>query len=237
MIPLEIEQIFDEPTRRLFDEVKESFTISFKSWEHDFWEVETKEKKSVIYYDVNNINADSLVHELLHLKVKQFDYLSTNYLKSGFSRHPFLSKVFDIRLCQHIGNCMDHIKMYPKYNEMGYSDKAFIRDGGKPQSNMSVIKQIFLKVNGQYSATGINQFIGNSISILADHCPNDYSKEISVLRKIDKELFEVVSNFWNEWDEFDIENIDPINNSDLELLDRFVDETENWFELKGIKAS
>lgn len=232
MIPLEIEQIFDEPIKQLFDEAKLNYSISFEPWENDFWRVHTKNKDVVINYNIHDINPESLAHELLHIWVKKYGHTSINYLKNSFASHSFLSKVFDIRLCEHIGNCMDHLKMYPKYKEMGYSDKGFIWNGGKPQCKISDIKQIYFKVNGQYSDTGVNQYIGHSISILADHCPNDYTKEISLLRKIDRELFEVVLNFWNEWVEFDIENIDSIYNSDLDLLDRFVGEVENWFELK-----
>jgi hypothetical protein len=38
----------------------------------------------------------------------------------------------------------------------------------------------------------------------------------------------MVVDFWNKWEVFDIENIDPIYNSDLELSDNFIDGLTDW---------
>jgi len=48
-------------------------------------------------------------------------------------------------------------------------------------------------------------------------------------------LFGIVTDFWNKWTEFDIENIDAIYNSDIELAESFMTEMEDWIENKKIK--
>jgi hypothetical protein len=224
----------DNKTELLLTELQNTFNISFEVWNKNYAEVFTQNNNAVISFNPKKVTAACVAHELLHVWLNQYEYLSGNYLRMSFLETPFLSEVFDKRLCDHIGNCMDHNKMYPKFREMGYSPESFIQNGGKSQCSISDVRSIFLKVNGKYSPAGVNSFIGHLISILADHCDNDYDKQLTMLQKRDQELFNVVTDFWQEWEAFDIEKIDAINNSDFDLMDRFRSNLESWCETKGI---
>ncbi len=225
----------DHNTKPLLSELQESFQISFETWDESYAGVYTQNNEAIISFNPRKVTEVCIAHELLHVWLKQFGYRSTNCFKLYWADTPFLSEVFDTRLCDHIGNCMDHVKMFPKFSEMGYSPENFIQNGGKSQCSVMVVRFIFLKVNGNYSPSGVNSFIGNLISIYADHCDNNYSKQLALLQKKDPELFDIVTKFWNEWAEFDIENIDIIHNSDFDLMERFISDMEEWCETKGIE--
>ena len=226
MLPPEIEQIFDEPTRKLFDEVKQDFSISFEPWDKNFWEVETRENYSIIFYDVNDINTSSLAHELLHLKLKQFDYLTMNHFYMSYLGDEFWGDVWNKFLCDHVKNCMAHTKIYPEYIKMGYSANSFVINADKPQATVSGIKHIYLKRNGILSAYDTNLYIGNLIAMYGDNYGHDYTKEFSLLRKKDDELFDIVTRFWNSWVNFELSHE---NNDTQFIYDDFMNELESWY--------
>lgn len=233
MIPPEIEQIFDKSTKKLFDQVKKNFNISFSAWENNFWEVERRGDNAIIFYDTHEITTSSLSHELLHLWLKQFDFLSMNYLSFNFSRHDFWGQVWNKRLCDHVGNCMAHHKMYPKYIEMGYAPELFISNANKPQATIQVIKPIYLKRNGRTSANDTELFIAHLTSIYACSYGHNYTKQLELLKKKDKDLFDIISNFWSSWEDF---NLSYENNDTQPLYDVFMDQLKEWYENKTVEA-
>ena len=85
-----------------------------------------------------------------------------------------------------------------------------------------------------YSAKSVEKYIGYLISIYADHIDNDYTEHLRLLKQKNSELFEIVTNFWNKWKTFDIQNIDPIENSDFDLFESFISDMVNWVERKII---
>lgn len=229
-----IQQIIDQPTAELMEELKVDFDIYFKPWNKSYNEVFTQNKKAIINYNPKTIKIETLAHELLHIWLKKFNYFSSNHIYLTFQNDKKLSKVFTKFLCDFIGNYMDHYKMYPKYLLMGYKPENFIQEGLNSKCSLSRINFLFLKTFGVYNANSVNLYIGSLFSIFADHVENDYSKHLVKLKKKDLELFNIVTNFWYSWEEFDIENIDPINNSDFELLGNFIYKIEEWASNKNI---
>jgi hypothetical protein len=63
-----------------------------------------------------------------------------------------------------------------------------------------------------------------------NHCP-----EWSGIGVRFRQEYAIVSRFWKKWEEFDIENIDPIYNSDIELCDNFISDMEGWIENRKVK--
>jgi hypothetical protein len=107
----------------------------------------------------------------------------------------------------------------------GLEEKCSIRD----------IKTLHLKFLKKYKSKSIDKYIGYLISIYADHVENEYTEHLELLKSKEPELFEIVTDFWNDWMKFDIENIDPIYNSDIDLAEKFIVSMENWIEHKSIK--
>jgi hypothetical protein len=118
---------------------------------------------------------------------------------------------------------------------MGYSPAKFLTNGLEEKCSLSDIKTLNLRFLGKYKSKSVDRFIGYLISIYADHIDNDYGEHLKLLKDKESDLFELVTAFWNKWKDFDIENIDPIFNSDIELAESFITDMENWVENKKIK--
>jgi hypothetical protein len=232
---MKIEVLLDENTTTLLLDLRKEFQIEFVERNSFDCEVFSKDKKSIIYYNPNNFTNASIAHELLHVWLKQFNYVIGNHLYLQCFEHLILKKIFSKRLCDYIGNCFDHLKMYPKYLEMGYSPELFLIDGLKEKCSIDDIRRLHLGVYNNYKSSSIDLFIGYLISILADHASNDYSTHIKLMKIKEPDLTLIIDNFWKNWVQFNIATIDPIYNSDLELVDNFIGEMKEWIKGKRIK--
>jgi hypothetical protein len=231
MIPYNL----DGKTTALLSDLQTDFDITFETKDIDYCEVFQKGKNATIYYNPTIINTESIAHELLHIWLKRFTYSMGNriYLATRYDKK--LSKFLDKVLCDYISNCCDHYKMYPKYLEMGYSPKEFLKNGLALKTSISDIKKLKFSFLIFYNSCSINHFISYLLSILADHIKeNDYTEHHKLLIKEDLKLYNIICDFWTKWQAFDIENIDPIYNSDLELTGNFVKELISWSENKII---
>lgn len=228
-------QVLDNNTTELLIELQRDYNISFVTKNIDYSELFQKGNNVTIYYNPKIINTESITHELLHIWLTKFNYSIGNYLFLCTEDDKKLNKFLTKFLCDYIGNCCDHLKMYPKYLEMGYSPKEFLKNGLELKTSLKDIKKLRLKFIGIYNGNNINLFIGYLISILADHIKeNDYTEHHKYLMAMNSVLYQVIVDFWSKWEVFDIENIDAIYNSDLELMDNFIDELKAWANDKTI---
>jgi hypothetical protein len=225
----------DRATMELLEDLRTDFEISFETKNIDYCEVFQKSKTAIIYYNPKLVNSESIAHELLHIWLNRFNYSIGNHIFLCTQSDKKLSKFLNKFLCDYIGNCCDHYKMYPKYLEMGYSPKKFLKNGLELKTSISDIRNIKLKFLGFYNSQSINLFIGCLFSILADHIKeNYYIEHHKYLIDKDLKLYNVLCDFWKKWETFDIENIDPIYNSDLELTDSLIDGLTTWTKNKTI---
>lgn len=230
-----LEPEFNEKNAKLLEDLRKDFQIDFEQKSINYCGVFTKNKHAIIHYNPRIVDDESIAHELLHIWLNRYEYNFGNYIFSVCQSHQKLSKIFVKFLCDYIENCLDHLKMYPKYIEMGYKPEKFIKNGLKEKSSINDIKSIHLKFLGKYNSKSVEKYIGCLISIYADHVQNNYTKHLELLKSKESELFRIVTEFWTKWRVFDIENIDPIFNSDVELAESFVSNMENWVENKKIK--
>lgn len=220
--------ILDTATSILLEELQKDFEISFETKNIDYCEVFQKNNVATIYYNPKHVDTASIAHELLHVWLTKFNYSIGNHIYLSTKSDKKLSKILNKFLCDYITNCCDHYKMYPKFLEMGYNPADFLRNSLEPKATLKEVKSIKLKFLGFYNSKAINLYIGSLFSILADHVENDYVQHHAILRNFDYEIYQIVTDYWRKWQEFDIENIDPIYNSDLELTDNLIEELTNW---------
>jgi len=135
----------------LYDLQSKGYEISFETHNKNYCEVFQRNKKA-----------------------KQYNYSIGNHLYCYTQGNPKLSKIFTKFLCDHINNCFDHSRMYPKYIEMGYSPSKFVVNGIAPKATTIEVDAINLGLVNSYLAKSIDVYIGTLISILADHVENDY---------------------------------------------------------------
>jgi len=121
---MDIERIFDVKTKSLLHDLKKDFQIEFEERKIDYCEVFTIKNQATIYYNPKIIDNESIAHELLHIKLKRYNYVIGNHIYFSCLNNPKLQKIFNKFLCDYIGNCLDHFKMYPEYLEMGYRSQG-----------------------------------------------------------------------------------------------------------------
>ncbi|KKB45088.1 hypothetical protein HMPREF1212_05356 [Parabacteroides sp. HGS0025] len=230
-----IEEKLNLNNKQLLQEVRKAYSVTFESHNKDYEANYTINKTAIIYYNPTKFSNEGIAHELLHLWLKTFGGFSSNHIYLAFKSDPKLCLIFSKELCDHIGNCQDHIKMYPKYIEMGYSPKLFIRDAEKEQCALNNIRLLSLDKSNIQSGQQMDMFIGYLISIYAHHIKLDYSQHLLLLKQKDLELFEVVTEFWQSWEQFDNFNVDPIYNSDFDLYENFIHAMENLVAGRIIK--
>jgi len=229
-----IPQDLNIQNKELLSKLEKIYDIHFQQKNIDYCEVFSQNNKSIIYYNPTKVDDESIAHELLHIWLNTFNYVSGNSIYLPCLDHPKLKKIFVKFLCDHIGNCIDHYKMYPEYIRMGYSPEKFIINALDKKSDLVEMFNLSLKVGDFYYSKAIEIYIGNLISIYADHIENDYSEHLIILKAKDENLFNIVTKFWVSWKNFDITNIDAIYNSDIELMSNFIDNMEDWISDKNI---
>lgn len=225
----------DLKTLDLLKSLKNEFEISFEQKDINYCEatINKKFKTAKIYYNPKNTNTESIAHELLHVWISTFDYSIGNYIYLYLTNNDKLNKIFDKDFCDYIGNCCEHNKIYPKYLEMGYSPEMFLVDGLELKASLENVKDIKLQVLHCYWAQEIRHFIGHPISILADHInENEYSEHHKLLKEKNIELYNLVLSFWHEWVVLELENVDSVLDSVLEISNSFIYELRDWVKNK-----
>lgn len=226
----------NDSNRSLLQElINEGFNVSFEKWKNAHMGVFTQNNTVTVSYNEHHVGLAAIAHELLHVKMKSYKYISANYLKLAFTNKDFFYSVFDDKLCEHIGNLMDHAKMYPLFLKMGYAPEEFLNNGNSKLVDLEEIKKIRIKRWSGVSAKDVNLFIGHLFAILADHLDNDYTVELQILKDREPNLFNIITKFWANWLNFDLTSIDSMYNSDIQLLDNFLDDLEDWEKEKRIK--
>lgn len=227
---MNLEPTINKQNQELLAELRKSFDVDFDKNDKDYCSMFSKNNKKIIYYNPKTLDDASIAHELLHIWLDEFDYEIGTHIFLSCKSHEKLNKIFCKNLCDYISNCFDHLKMYPEYLRMGYESEKFVINGSAEKCSLKQIKSLKLKSLWTYKASSIEKYIGYLVSIYADHIKNNYEIHLKLLEAKDPNLFQIVTSFWNSWTIFDIENIDPIFNSDISLVDDFIDDMKVWVE-------
>ncbi|HUX56301.1 MAG TPA: hypothetical protein VMV77_04965 [Bacteroidales bacterium] len=203
----------------------------------------SKNNKTIIYVPLGDNDPAYFTHELLHVFLRIKDVFIGAGLKLSIKESKVLSNIFSDNLIEHIGNCLDHIKMFPEFLKLGYDPEKFLSDYSEnklTKENISKIKKhfitkgLFKKVF--YNATAIGLYIGKYFAAVS--CPNksiDYFNQLTDLKKIDQELYRILEDFIIAWNTFDFNDKDPITSGYHLLLFDFIDKLEKWANGKTIK--
>lgn len=197
--------------------------------------------KTVIHVPQNNISPASFTHELLHVFLRVKKVFIGASLKLCIREKPILSRIFSQGLLEHIGNCLDHAKMFPMFLKIGYDKKDFLLDYSTNKltnEELNNLKTNFVhnsSLTSFYNASAIDFYIGKYFAIKT--CPNDtfsYENVLNELKQIDTYLFFSLEKFIGGWTNFDYNSEDPIESSYHLFTFEFVDEMENWIKGKQI---
>lgn len=232
-----IEEHLDEQNLRLLSKVRSKLSVKFEQTEKPYFECYLVNEIITIYYNPKIFKNSSFAHELLHGWYYSLDLFGSNLIYLTLIESEKSRIIFDKTLCDHIGYCMAHCKIYPKFLNMGYAPEEFLSSSGL-QCDFNHIKVLRTRKNEVYSAINLNFYIGSLISIHADHMPNDYSQHLNLMRAMEPELFDIIEVFWQEWSDVDVDvdvdENDIILRTDFEVIFNFNQNIKNWIEFKPI---
>jgi len=224
-----LSNFLDSRNRDIWQTVSSKYNITLKLSPNAEYSIYTQNKDATIFV-TNDCCVESFTHELLHL------YLDVKEVFVGpclnFSRYgkPKLSLILSNNLVEHIGNCLNHIKMLPMYLELGFLREKFLYDYDFhkcSEEDIALIKLLF-KSGTSYRAIAVDNLIGKYIAIKAD--PNnsfDYSFALSSLEELDNRLFAVLENFHKDWATLDVDKYDLFHNY-RNIVSKFYDELDAW---------
>jgi len=228
---VDFNQYIDQRNRDLWEVLSKDFCVSVVYSSDDTYSIYNKGKIAIIYVPADAPCKDSFTHELLHLYLWQRQVFIGSNIKARIDEDPLLSCIITPGLVEHISNCLDHIKMLPIYLKLGFTRTKFISDYELEKCTDTTLDgiQYFLQDRGTLWSYFVDQFIGKFIGMKA--CPNDeidYSGKLARLKEIDAKLFEILDDFWRNWENFDIEVNDPIYNPYDTLSFDLVSQLKEW---------
>lgn len=150
----------------------------------------SKNGKTIIFVPFDNVDPASFTHELLHIYLRTKKVFIGGGLTVSIKESEKLSRIFSDNLIDHIGNCLDHIKMLPEFLTLGFSENDFLSDYSVNKLTDEEIFKIkkhytttilFKKV---YDAAAVDFFIGKYFA--ASSFPNksyDYQSQLKELEK------------------------------------------------------
>ena len=230
-------EFIDERNINIWKSLIREYTIEIAQSQNDEYHCYIISKSAIIYVDYNNISKDSFTHELLHIYLKQKEFYLGNSLKLKIQQSNILNRILSEQLITHIGNCLDHLKMFKTYVALGYDKKEFLLDYNVHKCNdfeLSEIKNNF-KIKKVITPNAIDIYIGKLVAILCD--PNndiDYSKELLEFNKLDSELYSIIIQLVTQTNDFDIESKD-IFNSYRDISQNFYSSIVKWINKNKIR--
>lgn len=236
---LRLKGLIDERNERLFKELNENYTISIVYTEEEKeYSCYSRNKTSTIYVPFNQENAAYFTHELLHILLRQKDIFIGAALQRTLNNNSSLRNIYSSKLIEHMGNCLDHIKMLPVFLELGYDRNSFISDFNLDKCTEYDLRKIEKNFKSwwAYNGSAIDMFIGKLFSIKA--CPNsqiDYLPKLERLKKVNSTLYAIQQNIFTSWEKVDINEKDILAFNYNDVVIDYQNAMEDWVVGKKIK--
>ncbi len=206
---IDVSKLIDDRIRDLYNLVSEKFDIEFTYAGNDEYSVYTQENNVTFYIPVGTYCVDSFSHELLHVYLDYHEFYLGGNFKNTMWQSNIFQRLFDIKLAEHITNCISHRLMLPIYLGMGFDRSKFLHDYNDYKMEPGFLNKLSkaYKVKGSQSISAANIFIGKFFALKCDPNPEfDYSPELQKLRGIDPLLYGFLDDYYHQWDGYDFKN-------------------------------
>lgn len=237
---IDLKQLADERNEALWDTLNKHFQIDFAPSANNEYRVYSINDSATFYVPANNLCADSFTHELLHVYLRYKKVFIGEAFINTISCSAILKNLLNDRLLEHVGNCLDHIKMFEKYDQMGFRPEKFILDYHQHKCKPSDLADLkrYYKQNGSYNREAINLYIGKFLAMCADFNESfDYETCFEALDKLDPTLFTILDQLVSDWENLDIESDDILESSYYPLLNTFYEGMKRWMACKKFRTT
>jgi hypothetical protein len=226
-----MKELLDARNQSLWDDINQKFNVKIEHSYSGNYGCFSQNDNVTFYINPSNLCKDSFTHELLHvyLRLKEF-YIGAS-LTNTIGASKILSANLSDKLLEHIGNCLDHVKMLPLFLEMGFNRKKIIVDydlyKGTPEEILEFKR--FYRNGKRINVNLIDPYIGRIVSMLAD--PNDlfdYSHDLIRLKQIDPQLYQNIERLINHWKEVKIQERNIWDDNDTTVTFNFYQNIKTW---------
>lgn len=231
-------ELIDHRNQNLWNQIQENHDIEFRDSPNEEYSCYSQGNNIIFFINRNDLRKDSFTHEMLHVYMRMKEFYFGSSLTNQLAGHSLLSSLISEELIEHIGNCLDHIKMLPIYLELGFERENFLLDYHLYKSSDEEINQFkrFYKIGNKINVSAVDPFIGRVVSILAD--PNDtfdYSNDLEKLKNIDPLLFQIVERLINHTKELKVENREFLDDDYLTVIGNFFENLKKWITHNKIR--
>jgi hypothetical protein len=226
-----MEKLIDERNLELWKVLSKSYNIKIIPTNNKTYECHSQNGDIQFLIDKNNYCRDSFTHEMLHVYLRMNGLLIGAGLKRKISGSRILSSIMSLSLLEHIGNCLDHVKMLPIYIKMGFDNEKFLSDFHVNKCTTGEIQQLKkrYRIKNKVSKKAVDLYVGKLVGILGDPNSNfDYSAQLQSLEKIDTLLFEVINRLFEDWSKIKIEDRSVLDDNYNIVLSTYYDGMKEW---------
>ena len=206
-----INQFIDERNSELWNSLNSKFNIKIEQSRNREYSCFTQNNDAILYVDENNICKDSFTHELLHIHLKDKEFYLGSSLKLTIAQSRILSRMFSEALIEHIGNCLDHLKMFEIYKNLGFRQEKFLLDFYDYKCTEFEINDLSrnYKIGNKVNTNAVDFYIGKLVAILCDpNIENDYQKPLTIFKKLDAKLYSIVEKLIDDTKSYNLNNED-----------------------------
>lgn len=232
----DINQFIDGRNSDLWSLLNSNFKITVESSNNGEYSCFTKSNEAILYVDKNNICKDSFTHELLHIYLKHKEFYLGSSLKFMITQNRTLNRLCSEVLLEHIGNCLDHLKMFKIYKDLDFRQEKFLLDYYDykcTDEDLNNLKRNY-KAGNIINANAVDFYIGKLVAILSDsNFENNYVKPLTIFKELDTKLYFTVERLIEDTKAFNLDN-DDIFVSYRDISDNFYSNLIDWIKVNKI---
>jgi len=222
-------ELIDNKNRDLWDYLRKQYDFQLEESFEEGFLTYFKGDTVIIEVDLDQISSAAFTHELLHVYMKSQGVKIVWDMKDRIESDPDLRDVFSTSLRVHIGNCLEHVKMFPLFLDRGYHREDFLIDYYKRIMEELEVKRLGdnLYIQGKIVQRTVDDYIGKYFAMKASVNPSfDYSQVLMEFQAIDPFLFQILDGFWQNWLKYQVG--DP-QEEYLNYLDSFLKNMKYWW--------
>lgn len=227
-----MKELIDSRNSILWTQLKAKFNITFNESVNGEYSCYSQNEDVMFYIVRDNICKDSFTHEMLHVYLRMNGCFISGGLQNTINKSKILTSMLTYDLIEHMGNCLDHIKMLPNFLNMGFERKKFLLDYeiNKCSDEELVSLKRNYKIGNKVNPIAVDFYIGKIFAMMAD--PNDsfdYSPQLSIFEKIDPLLYGITMRLIDRWIEIKIEDRQIMDDDDYHsVLFEYYENMKEW---------
>lgn len=225
-------QLIDNRLESIWKLIESKYSIDFSEASDGIYGCYTIGNSATFHIDSSKLSKDYFAHEVLHAYMSSVGCHIAGSLKILIQDNSILSKVLSLKLLDHIGNVLEHIKTYPIYIELGFDKNKFTIDYNESKLTIADIESLRLLYKSvDYFAS--DRFVGKLTAALADPNPEfDYSEQLIQLRKFDPHLFDITYKMVERWKLIKFENVSVLDDDYNTVTWEYYQGLEKWIRKK-----